>query len=147
MRSASSFTFEPLFIVLGIAALVAYVRAWRRESAAGIGHAVAFGAGVVLIVAALNSPLETIAVDYLVLFHLLQNVIIADWAPPLLILGLTPAMRGAIAPAAAGRSRFVTTPDAWRCRSGSSAGTSSTSAASTTSRSGTRGSSTSSTCS
>ena len=31
MRSASSFTFEPLFIVLGIAALVAYVRAWRRE--------------------------------------------------------------------------------------------------------------------
>ena len=35
--------------------------------------------------AALNSPLETIAVDYLVLFHLLQNVIISDWAPPLLL--------------------------------------------------------------
>ena len=31
MRSASSFTFEPLFVVLGIAALVAYARAWRRE--------------------------------------------------------------------------------------------------------------------
>ena len=89
MRSASSFTFEPLFIVLGIAALVAYARAWRREQA-GVWHAVAFGAGIVLIVAALNSPLETIAIDYLVLFHLLQNVIIADWAPPLLILGLSP---------------------------------------------------------
>ena len=96
MRSASSFTFEPLFVVLGIAALVAYARAWRRERA-GVWHALAFGGGVVLIVAALNSPLETIAIDYLVLFHLLQNVIIADWAPPLLILGLTPAMRGAIA--------------------------------------------------
>ena len=96
MRSASSFTFEPLFVVLGIAALVAYGRAWRREGA-GIWHALAFGGGVVLIVAALNSPLETIAIDYLVLFHLLQNVIIADWAPPLLILGLTPAMRRAIA--------------------------------------------------
>jgi cytochrome c oxidase assembly factor CtaG len=32
-----------------------------------------------------------------VLFHLLQNVIISDWAPPLLILGLTPAMRAAVA--------------------------------------------------
>ena len=31
MRSASSFTFEPLFVVLGVAALWAYVRAWRRE--------------------------------------------------------------------------------------------------------------------
>jgi putative membrane protein len=96
MRSASSFTFEPLFVVLGIAALVAYGRAWRREGA-GSWHALAFGGGVVLIVAALNSPLETIAIDYLVLFHLLQNVVIADWAPPLLILGLTPAMRRAIA--------------------------------------------------
>ncbi len=52
---------------------------------------------MVLIVGALNSPLETIAVEYLVLFHLLQNVIISDWAPPLLILGLTPAMRAAVA--------------------------------------------------
>jgi len=25
-------------------------------------------------------------------FHLLQNVMLADWAPPLLVLGLTPAM-------------------------------------------------------
>ena len=33
MRSAWSFTFEPLFAVLGAVALVAYVRAWRREGA------------------------------------------------------------------------------------------------------------------
>jgi len=95
MPSASSFTFEPLFIVLGIAALVAYSRAWRRERAS-TGHAVTFAAGVVLIVAALNSPLETIAIDYLVLFHLLQNVMIGDWAPVLLLIGLTPAMREAL---------------------------------------------------
>ncbi len=30
------------------------------------------------------------------LLHLLQNVIVSDWAPPLLILGLTPAMRAAL---------------------------------------------------
>ena len=96
MPSAWSFTFEPLFVVLGVAALAAYVRAWRRERP-GAGRAAAFCAGVLLIVLALNSPLETIAVDYLVLFHLLQNVIISDWAPPLVIIGLTPAMRAAVA--------------------------------------------------
>ena len=31
--------------------------------------------------------------------HLLQNVMIADWAPPLLILGLTPRMRRGDRPA------------------------------------------------
>ena len=40
----------------------------------------------------MNSPIETLAVHYLLLVHLLQNVMIADWAPPLLLLGLTPAM-------------------------------------------------------
>ena len=53
--------------------------------------------GLLLVAGALNSPLETIAANYLLLIHLLQNVMIADWAPPLLILGLTPAMRAAIA--------------------------------------------------
>ena len=146
MRSASSFTFEPLFVVLGIAALVAYARAWRREGA-GVWHALAFGGGVVLIVAALNSPLETIAIDYLVLFHLLQNVIIADWAPPL----LHPRADAGHASARSLRAVAARSPSSRDrpspCRCGSSAGTSSTSAASTTSRSGTRGSSTSSTCS
>lgn len=109
MRSASSFTFEPLFVVLGIATLVAYARAWRREQA-GIGHAATLAAGVVLIVATLNSPLETIAIDYLVLFHLLQNVMIADWAPPLLIVGLTPAMRSTIAAHGGRPFAFLTRP-------------------------------------
>jgi len=109
MRSASSFTFEPLFVVLGAAVLWAYCRVWRRERA-GTGHLVAFTSGVLLIVAALNSPLETIAVDYLVLFHLLQNVIISDWAPPLLVLGLTPAMRAGIASRGGRPFAFVTRP-------------------------------------
>jgi cytochrome c oxidase assembly factor CtaG len=37
-------------------------------------------------------------VKRLLLMHLLQNVLIADWAPLLLILGLTPALRALIAP-------------------------------------------------
>ncbi len=95
MPSAWSFTFEPLFGLLGIASLAAY-RHWSGPAPAR-GRTALFVAGVVLIAGSLNSPLETIAVEYLVLFHLLQNVIISDWAPLLLILGLTPAMREAIA--------------------------------------------------
>lgn len=96
MSSPWSFTFEPLFILLGAVALWAYHRA-SRHTRPGRKRAGLFVAGIVLIVAALNSPLETIAVDHLVLFHLLQNVILADWAPPLLILGLAPAARAGIA--------------------------------------------------
>jgi putative membrane protein len=51
-----------------------------------------FAAGLVLIAVALFSPIEHYALTSMVSFHLLQNVMIADWAPPLLILGLTPAM-------------------------------------------------------
>jgi putative membrane protein len=91
-----SFTFEPLFLVLAGVAAVLYLRAWRRAPGPP-WRAWCFGAGVVLVVGALNSPLGTIAIEYLVLFHLLQNVMISDWAPPLLLIGLTPAMRGAVA--------------------------------------------------
>jgi cytochrome c oxidase assembly factor CtaG len=92
-----SFTFEPLFIVLAVAAGVTYLRAWRREDGRSRLRLTSFIAGLTLIAASLNSPLETIAIEYLVLFHLLQNVMISDWAPPLLLIGLTPAMRVAIA--------------------------------------------------
>jgi putative membrane protein len=91
-----SFTFEPLFVALAALAVASYVRAWRR-SPGPAWRAWCFGAGIALIVVALNSPLGTIAIEYLVLFHLLQNVMIGDWAPPLLLLGLTPPMRAAIA--------------------------------------------------
>ncbi len=94
--SPTSFTLEPLFLALAAVAAVLYWRAARRERVSGwrIGS---FGLGLFLVAASVNSPLETVAVDYLLLMHLLQNVALADWAAPLLVLGLTPAMRAAIA--------------------------------------------------
>jgi cytochrome c oxidase assembly factor CtaG len=98
MRPAGSFTFEPAFFALALGMGWLWLRSWRVDSKPRPSwRAVAFWLGLALVVGALNSPLETIAVDYLVLFHLFQNVVIGDWAPALLILGLTPAMRGAVA--------------------------------------------------
>lgn len=93
MSDPYAFSFEPLFLVLGAGVLVAYGRArpapWWRVAL--------FLLGLALVVVPVNSPLETIATERLLLVHLLQNVMLADWAPPLLILGLTPAMRAAVA--------------------------------------------------
>ena len=94
-----------------------------------------FALGLGLVVAAIASPLETIAASYLLLIHLLQNVMMADWAPPLLILGLTPAMRAAVSTCGGRVLRMLTRPRG-RCRCGSSSGTGCTCRRSTTSRSG-----------
>jgi cytochrome c oxidase assembly factor CtaG len=90
--SATSFSFEPAFLVLAGAAVAAYVWAARNDRPQ-TWRAAVFATGLFLIATALNSPLETIASKRLLLIHLLQNALIADLAPPLILLGLTPAMR------------------------------------------------------
>jgi len=93
--SATAFSFEPLFLVLAAAAGALYWRAARADRPSG-WRVAAFASGVFLIAASLNSPLETIASRYLLLIHLLQNGLIADLAPLLVLLGLTPRMRSEI---------------------------------------------------
>ena len=95
--ASTSFSFEPLFLVLAAGAVYGYVRLARTVERPSGWRATLFGLGVALVSVSLNSPLETIAVHYLLVVHLLQNVMIADWAPPLLVLGLTPAMRAEVA--------------------------------------------------
>jgi len=67
----------------GWLAHVEHVRLARRA---------AFFAGLALIAAALLSPIEHMALHAMVSFHLLQNVMLADWAPPLLVLGFPAAL-------------------------------------------------------
>jgi cytochrome c oxidase assembly factor CtaG len=102
--SATSFSFEPLYLALAAAAGALYWRAARNEQVPAWRLA-AFGSGLFLIAASLNSPLETIASKYLLLIHLLQNALIADVAPLLVVLGLTPRMRDELARRGAGRLR------------------------------------------
>ena len=93
--SATSFSFEPLFLVLAVAAGALYWRAARTDTPQ-TWRIVSFVTGLFLIAASLNSPLETIASQYLLLMHLLQNALIADVAPLLVVLGLTPQMRAGL---------------------------------------------------
>lgn len=75
------------------AAAVLGAPAWRR---------VCFVAGLLVIALGLLSPIEHVALDAMLSFHLLQNVMLADWAPPLLVLGLTAPMAARLE-----RSRIV----------------------------------------
>ncbi|HKP19448.1 MAG TPA: cytochrome c oxidase assembly protein [Gaiellaceae bacterium] len=76
-----------LAIAYGMAAV--RVKAPRRRVAS-------FGAGCALLLAVLITPLDTLALHYLLSMHLLQNVVLAEWAPLLCLLGLTPRMAGAL---------------------------------------------------
>jgi putative membrane protein len=102
--SPTDFGFEPLFLVLAVAAAALF---WRevRDDAPARWRLTAFATGLFLIAASLNSPLETIASKYLLLIHLLQNALIADVAPLLVVLGLTPRTREKLARLGLGRLR------------------------------------------
>jgi cytochrome c oxidase assembly factor CtaG len=102
--SPTSFSFEPAFLAATVLAGGGYWWAARRDPP-GAWRSWSFAAGLFLVAASLNSPLETIAAKYLLLVHLLQNALIADIAPLLVLLGLTPAMRAAVGRLGANRLR------------------------------------------
>ena len=55
-----------------------------------------YASAMVLLVVAFQTPLETIGLHYLLSAHLLQNVILAEWAPALAVAGLPPALAAAM---------------------------------------------------
>ncbi|CAN5817351.1 hypothetical protein BH20ACT14_BH20ACT14_13460 [soil metagenome] len=56
-----------------------------------------FATAMVLLLVVTITPLETIALNYLLVIHLLQNVVVAEWAPLLVVLGLPPALAATFA--------------------------------------------------
>jgi putative membrane protein len=101
--SATSFTFEWFFLGACAVALAVYVWAARNDRPEW-WRATLYVVGLLLIAGSLNSPLETIAVKRLLLIHLLQNALIADIAPLLVLLGLTPRMKSKLPPV---RARYA----------------------------------------
>jgi cytochrome c oxidase assembly factor CtaG len=102
---ATDFSFEWPFLGLALAAAAAYWLAAHGERPPR-WRMLVFAGGLFLLTAPLNSPLETLAAKYLLLMHLLQNALIADIAPLLLLLGLTPRMRATL-PLARLRARYA----------------------------------------
>ena len=82
---AWSWSLEAAVPVLLAVAYLLSVRADTRRRLAFVG-------GCALLALALASPLDTLAREYLVWAHLLQNVVLAEWAPLLLVLGVPPAL-------------------------------------------------------
>ena len=89
-------SWNPEALVLVPLLTVAYFAALRRYRAPAWRTA-CFLAAMALVVAVTITPLETIALNYLLTVHLLQNVVLAEWAPLLVVLGLPPALAAAIA--------------------------------------------------
>lgn len=71
--------------------VAAYAVAVRRHPAAPWRIA-CFAVAIALLLAVTITPLETIALNYLLTIHLLQNVVLAEWAPALLVLAIPPAL-------------------------------------------------------
>jgi cytochrome c oxidase assembly factor CtaG len=90
-----SWTFHPQ-VVLGVAvAAVAYgwrLHDLRRREGPSRGdalRAVSFGAGLAVLLAALLTPIDSLGEERLFSVHMTQHIMIMDFAPILLLLGLS----------------------------------------------------------
>jgi cytochrome c oxidase assembly factor CtaG len=77
---------EATLATVGLA--LAYYLAVRRRPPSR-GRIAAFSAGIALLTATAVTPLDALSF-HLLSAHLLQNVVLAEWAPLLLVLGLPP---------------------------------------------------------
>ena len=92
---------EEVAVLVGLG--VAYVLAARKDRPPLLRSALFFS-GLVLAFVAVASPVATVAVHYLLSAHLLQNVVLAEWTPALLVLGLGPWVAGWVARTSAART-------------------------------------------
>jgi putative membrane protein len=89
-----SWSFNPIVILVLLAAAVIYRRMYRRAGARtststpNAGHWVPYAGGLLVLAVALLSPLDAIGDKYLLSAHMTQHILLSDIAPALLVLGL-----------------------------------------------------------
>jgi putative membrane protein len=93
---ASAWHWDLEALVLVPAVAIAYVFATRGRPVER-WRMISFGTGLGLIAIVSITPLQTIALNYLLSVHLLQNVVLAEWAPALCVLGLPPFLAASLA--------------------------------------------------
>jgi putative membrane protein len=79
-------------VLVTIAALAAGYYWTQRRWPSGATRRAAFDLALILLLAVYVTPLHTIALHYLLSVHLLQNVVTAEWAPALVVFGISPAL-------------------------------------------------------
>jgi cytochrome c oxidase assembly factor CtaG len=82
-------------VALALALAGVYAAAARRYRPSGARIA-AFAVAVVLLLLVSVTPLATVALHYLLAAHLVQNVVMAEWAPALAVAGLSTGMAAAL---------------------------------------------------
>jgi cytochrome c oxidase assembly factor CtaG len=80
-------------VVLGLTA--AYLLALRRFPASG-WRVVCFLGAMALLLAVSVTPVHALGMHFLLTVHLLQNVVLAEWAPLLVVLGIPSALAASI---------------------------------------------------
>jgi putative membrane protein len=108
-------TVEPLQIVPTVVVAALYLR--RSRTLARTGRPVpgwrraSFWTGIVLVVLALNSPIDSLGEQHFFFVHMLQHVILGDLAPLCFVAGLTgPILRPVLALPLVDRLRVLTHP-------------------------------------
>ncbi|MHB8659736.1 MAG: cytochrome c oxidase assembly protein [Solirubrobacteraceae bacterium] len=97
MSPAASWSPEPATLAIVTAVAVIYLRAWRRARRPGAPHPpgagrlALFWSGLVLVLIALVSPVDSLG-DQLMVMHMVQHILLLDIAPILMILGLTKSL-------------------------------------------------------
>jgi cytochrome c oxidase assembly factor CtaG len=95
--ASSAASWQPAWAEIAVVlALGAAYAAAARSYPPSRGRMLGFTAALVLLVLVSVTPLATIALEYLLAAHLLQNVAMAEWAPALAVAGLSAGMADAL---------------------------------------------------
>jgi putative membrane protein len=114
LAHVGSGTWAPLQLLPPTAAIIAYALRARSLAAQGrpvpLGKQLCFGAGVLLVFAALVSPVAHLGGE-LVLAHMIQHLLMADLGALLIVLGLTgPLLQPLLGLRFVGRLRVLANP-------------------------------------
>lgn len=82
-----SWSWNPEALLVVPALALGYVWLLRRHPTP-LWRQACFAGSLLLVLAVTVTPVETLALHYLLSVHLLQNVVLAEWAPLLLVLGI-----------------------------------------------------------
>ncbi len=83
-------------LTAAVALVAAYTAAARRHPPSR-RHVACFAGAIALLLLVLVTPLATIALEYHLWAHLVQNVALAEWIPLLLVAAVPPALADALA--------------------------------------------------